>query len=316
MTPELRLIRYFVAVAEVGNITRAAQRLHISQPSLSAAVKQLEAQLGTPLLTRHGRRVMITPAGETLLQRGRELLDDADALVDAVRARDSAIAGRLRLGLSPTARYGIAPRLLAACADQIPAVMIYTSEDTTGALLRDVADHRLDLAVTFCAPVAPSGVELSLLAEEPAVVHLPADHPLAQRPGLSVDDVAGETILVAASSESAGFTNLVLAAFADRGIVPRTLADPYPDLGLQAVRERLGVVVYARSAFPAELDGSAFVPLRPPLCLPYHLAYRTESNSAPISAVRAIAAGLHASTARPTSTSHADELPPALRSIA
>jgi DNA-binding transcriptional LysR family regulator len=292
MTPELRLIRYFVAVAELGNITRAAQRLHISQPSLSAAVKQLEAQLGTSLLARHGRRVTITPAGETLLQRGRELLEQADAVVHEVREKDSAATGRLRLGLSPTARYGVAPRLLAACADKAPGVMAYTSEDTTGALLRDVADGRLDLAVTFCAPEPPPGVELSLLVAEPAVVHLPAGHPLADRSELSVRDLVDETVLVAASSDSVGFTERVLSAFRERGVVPRTRVDPYPDLGLQAVREGLGVVVYSRSGFPDELDGSAFVPMRPPLPLPFHLAYRAESSSVPVRAVRDVAAGL------------------------
>jgi DNA-binding transcriptional LysR family regulator len=289
MTPELRLIRYFVAVAQEGNVTRAAERLHISQPSLSAAVKQLEQQLGVELLVRHGRRVAITPAGELLLHRGRELLERADAVVAEVRHRAGAPAGRLRLGLSPTARYGIAPELLAACAAEAPAVMIYTSEDTTGALLRDVAQGRLDLALTFCAPQPPAGVELTLLRNEPAVVHLAEDHPLAVRSQLSLDELAGDTILVAASRESVGFTERVLSAFTERGIAPRTRTDPYPDLGLQAVRERLGIVIYARSAFPERLAGSAFVPLDPPLALPFHLAARTGAKAAPVRTVLAIA---------------------------
>src|SRR3954467_12771096 len=129
MTPELRLIRYFVAVAETGNVTRAAERLHLSQPSLSAAVKQLEAQLEVELFTRRGRRVQITPAGELLLERGRALLEQAEAVVGGVRARGAAASARLRIGLSPTARYGVGPRLLSACARQAPAVMLYTSED-------------------------------------------------------------------------------------------------------------------------------------------------------------------------------------------
>src|SRR4051794_20371620 len=150
MPPDLRLIHYFVAVADEGNVTRAAQRLNIAQPSLSAAIRQLEAQLGVALLERHGRRVAITPAGERLARRGRELLEHADAVVAAVRG--GAATGSLRLGLSPTARYGVGPRLLAACAAGAPAIMLYTSEDTTGALLRDVHSGRLDLAVTFCPP--------------------------------------------------------------------------------------------------------------------------------------------------------------------
>src|ERR671920_2555873 len=100
MVPELRLIRYFVAVAETGNVTRAAERLHISQPSLSAAIKQLEQQLGVELLARQGRRVTITPAGELLMRRGRDLLAEAAAVAEEGRAHGAASPARLRLGLS------------------------------------------------------------------------------------------------------------------------------------------------------------------------------------------------------------------------
>src|SRR5690349_19516027 len=124
MTPELRLIRYFVAVADEGNVTKAAQRLHIAQPSLSAALRQLEAQLGVELLRRDGRQLALTPAGELLRRRGRDLLTEADAVVAAVQG--AATGGRLRLGVSPTARYELAPRLLAACASASPGVMVYT----------------------------------------------------------------------------------------------------------------------------------------------------------------------------------------------
>jgi len=290
MTPELRLIRYFVAVAETGNVTRAAKRLHIAQPSLSAAIKQLEQQLGVELLARYGRRVTVTAAGELLLRRGRELLKHADAVAAEVRGQDAATSGRLRLGVSPTARFGVAPELLAACAARAPAVMLYTTEDTTGALLRDVADGSLDLAITFCAP-AHSGLELALLREEPAIVHLPADHRLADRTSLTLPELAEETIL-AASHDSRGFSARVLSAFAEVGLTPPTRVDPHPDLGLQAVREGLGVVVYARSAYPDALDGSAFVKLRPPLGLPFHLASRAVATGAPVATVQAIARGL------------------------
>jgi DNA-binding transcriptional LysR family regulator len=290
--PDLRLVRYFVAVAREENITRAAAGLHISQPSLSTAIRQLEEQLGVALLRRDGRGVRITPAGELLLRRGRDLLAQADAVAEEVRERGHSASGRLRLGISPTARYGVAPELLAACAAQVPAAMIYTSEDTTGALLRDVAAGRLDMAVTFCASDPGGEVELRQLRDEPAVVHLPSDHPLAARPSLTLEELAEETILVAASRDSAGFTDLVLSAFTERGIAPRTRVDPHPDLGLQAVREGLGVVIYTRSAFPAELAGSVFVPLDAPLTLPFQLAHRGGMKSSPSREVIAVADSL------------------------
>jgi DNA-binding transcriptional LysR family regulator len=292
MTPELRLIRYFVAVAELENVTRAAERLRISQPSLSAAIKQLEAQLGVSLLARSGRRVTVTPAGELLLARGRELLEHADRVAEEVRARGATEAGRLRLGLSPTARYGAGPRLLAACAERAPALMLYTSEDTTGALLRDVAAGRLEAAVTFCAPATvPAGVELELLEEAPAVVHLPATHPLAGRDAITPADLADETILVAAGQESSGFSALVVDYLTANGVAPRTRPDPYPDLGLQAVREGLGIVVYVRGAFPEPLEGSAFVALEPPLRMPFHVARRSGRPSAAVRTLLAVVRG-------------------------
>ena len=289
MTPDLRLIRYFVTVAEAGNVTRAAERLHISQPSLSAAVQQLEAQLGVELLVRIGRRIEITPAGELLHERGRELLERADAVVDEVRDRHEARASRLSLGVSPTARYGVAQRLLVAWTTQVPAVMLYTVENTTGALLRDIARGRLDLAITFCAPDPPAGIELLLLHDEAAIVHLPSQHPLATRTQLTLEDLADETILVAASDDSHGFTNRVLSAFARAGITPHTLADPYPDLGLQAVRERLGIVIYPRSAFPPELAGSAFIPLAPAVRMPFHVAYRAPTTTTAVRSLLQVA---------------------------
>jgi DNA-binding transcriptional LysR family regulator len=282
--PELRLVRYWVAVAEEANVTRAAERLHISQPALSAAIKQLEGQLGVALLERTGRGVTVTAAGAVLLERGRELLALADAVVGEVRARDAAAVGRLRIGMTPTARYGVGPALLAACADRAPGVMLYPQEDTTGALLRDVRSGRLDLAVLFCAG-ALDGVASRALADEPAVVHLRGDHPLAARAWVALEELAAETFLVAESAESGGFTARVLALCRARGFEPRVRPDPYPDLGLQAVREGLGVVVYVRGAFPALLPGSAFVPVAPAASFPFTLAWREGTRSGPVAAV-------------------------------
>ena len=285
MQPELRLVRYFVAVAEERNITRAAERLHISQPALSAAVRQLELGLGVDLLDRSGRVLEVTPAGLLLLEQGRDLLAAADRVFEAVRARDGAVVGRLRVGMSPTARYGVGAALLAAGAARSAGVMLYPQEDTTGALLRSLRAGRLDLAVLFCAPPAADGVELELLCSEPAVVHVRSDSALAARESVALEELAGETLLVADSPESDGFTARVLELCAARGFTPRTLPDPYPDLGLHAVREGLGVVVYVRSAFPAELEGSVFVPVVPEVSFPFSLAWRAGPRSAALDAV-------------------------------
>jgi DNA-binding transcriptional LysR family regulator len=283
--PELRLVRYWVAVAEERNITRAAERLHISQPALSAAIKTLEAQLGVPLLDRSDRVLGVTPAGELLLEEGRGLLREADRVAEAVRSRDRSAVGRLRIGLTPTARYGLGPELLAASADRAPGVMLYPQEDTTGALLRDVRGGRLDLAVLFCAPATADGVVVEPLRSESAVVHVREDHPLAGRSSVALEELAEETILVAESADSGGFTARVKELCRARGFEPVTRPDPYPDLGLQAVREGLGVVVYVRGAFPASVPGSVFVPVAPAAGFPFSLAWRDAPRSGVLDAV-------------------------------
>jgi DNA-binding transcriptional LysR family regulator len=283
--PELRLVRYWVAVAEEGNITRAAERLHISQPALSAAIKTLEAQLGVALLDRSDRVLRVTPAGELLLAEGRALLREADRVFDAVRSRDRAVVGRLRIGMTPTARYGLGPDLLAACAERASGVMLYPQEDATGALLRDVRSGRLDLAVLFCAAGDVDGVIIESLRSEPAVVHMRSDHVLASRSSVALEELAGETVLVAEGADSGGFTARVLELCRARGFEPVVRPDPYPDLGLQGVREGLGVVVYVRGAFLADVPGSAFVPVEPAVGFPFSLAWRAAPRSGALEAV-------------------------------
>jgi DNA-binding transcriptional LysR family regulator len=286
MQPELRLIRYFVAVAEEGNYTRAAERLHMAQPPLSAAVRQLEQQLGVALLDRRSRQVRLTAAGEQMLAQGRELLSHADSVVRDVQAVERSPSGLLRAGVTPAARFGLMPELLERWSAAAPGVMLHTAEGTTGALLRDVRDGRLDLAVVFCPPDL-SGLASMRLRDEPVVVHLRKDHPLAGRTHLGLHELAGETLLVAGGKDSPGYTAAVIAACRAAGFEPHTRPDPYPDLGTQAVRDGLGVVLYVRTAFGPRLDGTVLVALEPVVTFPFVLVWREDARSAALSAVLA-----------------------------
>jgi DNA-binding transcriptional LysR family regulator len=125
-------------------------------------------------------------------------------------------------------------------------------------------------------------------------VHLRSDHALAARSSVALEELAGETLLVAESADSGGFTARVLELCASRGFEPATRPDPYPDLGLQAVREGLGVVVYVRSAFPAEVPGSVFVPVEPAAAFPFSLAWREGARSAALDAVLGVARDVRA----------------------
>ncbi|MDA0136495.1 LysR family transcriptional regulator [Solirubrobacter deserti] len=296
MTPDLRQLRYFLAVAEELNFTRAAARLHIAQPPLSAAIRQLEEQLGVTLLHRSSRQVELTAAGALLLERGRELLSHAEAVFAEVRELESAPTGKLTLGVAPTARFELAPAVLAACATRAPGVMLYPREDTTGALLHDLRAGRLDLVLGFCAEDDPA-LERERLRDAPAVLHVNADHPLAQRASVALGELRDEPIIVAGGPDSPGYTAAVVQLCRDAGFEPRTVPDPYPDLGVQAIREGLGVVVYARSAFAEQVEGSAFVPIEPRVTLPFDLLWRADKRSGALDAVLRVAREVRAEQA-------------------
>jgi DNA-binding transcriptional LysR family regulator len=286
MTPELRLIRYFVAVAEERNFTRAAERLHMAQPPLSTAIRRLEQQLDVRLLERTPRQVELTAAGRLLLERGRELLSHADEVVSAVRAVEKAPTGLLRVGMSPAARFGVTPELLARWSATAPGVMVHAGEGTTGALLRDVRQGRLDLALAFCpTPTELAGLAHRTVRDDRVILYLRDDHPLAGRDAVALADLAAETLIVAGGPDSPGYTEAVIRLCRDAGVEPRTLPDPHPDLGGQAVREGLGVVLYVASAFSAPPEGSRLVPVTPGVTMPFVLAWRADSRSAALAAV-------------------------------
>jgi DNA-binding transcriptional LysR family regulator len=283
-TPELRLLRYFVAVAEERNFTRAAERLHMAQPPLSVAIRQLEQQLGVQLLERSSRQVELTPAGVLLLERGTRLLAEVDATFAAVQELERAPAGRLHVGVAPNARLELTPAFVAACAEHAPGVMLYTREDTTGTLLHDVKAGRLDLALAFC-PVHDEALAFERLRDEPAVAHICAAHPLAGRGTVSLADLREDVFIVAGGDDSAGWTAAVVEACREAGFEPRVMPDPNADLGMRAVRDGLGVVVYPRSSFPPRLEGSVLLDLDPPVTLPFELAWAPFRRSGAVDAV-------------------------------
>ena len=151
---ELRHLRNFVAIAEEGSITRAAERLWLAQPGLSAQVRRLEQELGIQLLERHTRGVDLTPAGELFLERARLALaavDEAGALGRDVAA---GVVGTIRLGIAAEAPSGIVPGLLARFGADHPDVEVGVFSAYAGTLVRDLHDGRLDAVLS---PAASSG---------------------------------------------------------------------------------------------------------------------------------------------------------------
>lgn len=273
MSPELRHLRYFVAVAEELNYSRAAQRLHVAQPALSTAIRQLETELGVQLLERTTRSVSLTAAGELLLVRAQATLALADDTFAMARDAGRGLVGRLRVGLSPLARHGPFESILGLFAGSRPGVALHRHEEPTEALIGGIAARNLDLAICWCA-LPRGGVALEALRDEPLVVYVAEEHPLARRGAVALEELAGETILVGSPGGSDGFTRALGELFEKEGLSPRFLPDPYPDAGMLAATEGRAIVVGAPTGLDESIKGLTSLALDPLRTLPFSLAWR------------------------------------------
>lgn len=192
----LRQLQYAVAVAEALSFRKAAERCHVSQPSLSAQLAQMEDALGVRLFERDRRRVLLTSAGEDLVARAHRVLTEADDIASAARRLSEPFTGTLRIGVIPTVSPYLLPLAVPALREKYPRLAVLWSEDRTAALLRDVAEGRLDAALLALV----SGMEeldREVIAEDAFVLAGAPGHALlkAKRPA-HPSDLEGESVLL------------------------------------------------------------------------------------------------------------------------
>jgi DNA-binding transcriptional LysR family regulator len=187
---QLHQLRYLASVADERGFTRAAAQLRVAQPSVSAAVRALERELGIELFHRGGSEVTLTPAGEALLPWARQALADCEAGRAAVTDLRELRRGRLSLGATPTLTTELLAPVLAAFHRRYPDVEVSLREDGSRHLVTALERGLLDLAVVIL-PINHSWVRTEALAVEELVLAVPADHPLAGRVSVSVADLEG-----------------------------------------------------------------------------------------------------------------------------
>ena len=217
---ELRHLRYFVAVAEELHFTRAAQRVHIAQQPLSAAIARLEQQLGVTLLERTTRRVELTEAGQALLEPARAALRAVDEALAAAQAAGRGEAGDLSVGMSSGAWYGLEP-FFDAVRERHPRLRLHVRQQSTRPLLDDLRAGRLDLAVGLCVQ-QPGELAHHRLKDEPVFVAVPEDHRLAGRGTITLSELDSETVALDDPADGPDYNAAVLGALAAAGVEPRT----------------------------------------------------------------------------------------------
>ncbi|MEM8736753.1 MAG: LysR family transcriptional regulator [Planctomycetota bacterium] len=183
---EFDQLKNFIKVAQLGNFTRAAEELGLSQPAISRSIARLEDEIGQPLFERQTRKVALTDAGELLQARAQQILSIIDDTKNEIC--DDGQSGRIRVAAIPTIAPFFLPELLGQFARKYPKAQVTVQEDTTDNLLKRLTQGEIDLVV-IALPVPAKYVEIETLFEEELLLVLPSDHPLNEQRKISVGDL-------------------------------------------------------------------------------------------------------------------------------
>ena len=284
---DLRHLRYFVAVAEEGHVTRAARRLGIQQPPLSQQIRALEAELQVQLFRRKPRGVELTQAGDALFAEAQTILRQVEHAVTATRRAARGEVGRIGLGFTSSASFHpVVPRVIREYRETHPLVALSLEESGTGELVESLLAERLDAAFVR-SPIGPAeGIAVHSLLEEAMVAALPARHLLAGsadvRP-LSLAELAAETFILYRRPLGPGLYDAIIAACQRAGFSPRIGQEaPRMLATLSLVAAGLGVTLVPQSMRLLQVHGVAYRSLdreSGPVA-PLNLAYRRGESSA------------------------------------
>jgi DNA-binding transcriptional LysR family regulator len=192
---ELRHLRYFVVLADELHFGRAAERLYIVQPALSKQIASFERELGVQLFTRNRRKVELTPAGETLLPKAREILHDASEMMETARRVAAGDSGAVEFGFIAPACLAYVARVLRIHSQSHPLVTVGLTEAGTSRLLEELEQGRIDLALCRTPKSMPPWLTSHMTIEEPVLLALPEDHPFATELAIPFARLEGEPVI-------------------------------------------------------------------------------------------------------------------------
>ena len=282
---ELRHLRYVLAVAEEGNITRAAERLGIRQPPLTRQIRALETELGVILFRRLPRGVRVTEAGRAFVDEAAAIVARAAGLAETARRAARGEQGRIAIGFtSSSAFHPFVTRVIRAFRQMWPGVLIALEEGSTGELVRALQEERLDAAFVRSPKADAAGLRVEPLLAEPMVAALPAGHGLSRTGGrIALAALAGETFVLYRRPAGPGLYDAILAACHAAGFNPE-IGQEAPRLpsSLSLVAAGLGVSIVPASMRRLDSDGVAYAELDgcPDLVAPLLLATRRTDRSA------------------------------------
>ena len=285
---DLRLLRYFVAVAEEGHLTKAAQRLGIQQPPLSQQIRSLEKELGVSLFRRLPRGMELTESGHALLADAHLILDQVGTTIDSVRRIARGERGRIAVGFTETASlHPLIPAVIRAFRQSSPDVALAIEESNTAELVEALLKNRLDVAFIRSPVGNAAGLKMETMLVEEMIAVLPATHPLLRgsnrrRKSLPLTALEKEDFILNRRPSGPGLYDTVIAACRAAGFSPRVVQEARKYLStLSQVAAGIGVTIVPASMRHVQMEGVVYLQLEqaPGLRAPLHLAYRDAPQS-------------------------------------
>ncbi|WP_066563689.1 LysR family transcriptional regulator [Sphingobium sp. TKS] len=292
---DLRLLRYFVAVADEGNFNRAAERLHIAQPPLSRAIQQLEAHVGAPLLDRASRPLRLTDVGRLLHAQALQLLARMEDVETMVKSAATSRRRRLVIGFVASTIYARLPELIREFRKAAENVELVMLESTTLEQIAALKDGRIDVGFGRIRFEDPA-VRRIILRNEKLVAAFPVDHPLAHGDGpISLRDLADEPQIIYPRAPRPSYADQVISLFRDHAIEPRIVHEARElqiAIGLVAAEE--GMAIVPESVHRARSHDVAFRDLVEPATSPIIMSHRPGDRSPELALMAAVIARKYA----------------------
>lgn len=286
----LRLLRAFAAVAREGNVGRAAQRLYVSQPSLSQDIRRLERLVGVGLFVRTPRGMELTPAGQTLLSGVESGLLAVDRAVAEAGAVGGLVKRRVSIAFSPSIGNHLMPTLIPILDRLIPEVAVDEREVDTGEVGPGVHEGRFDLGLAHC-PDADPELTMSLLTQERVCALVSADHEVARQPQARLADLASLDLVLWPRETASAYYDHLLLTCTRSGFTPSVVPGPRRAIiRSYLLATRTAFCLLPASTASLRIAGLAFVELVDEHArIPLHLLRRTDDERGDVLAVGEIA---------------------------
>ena len=259
---DLRQLRYFIAVAEEGHITRAAERLNMQQPPLSRQIRRMERELNVQLFHRMARGVELTGAGQALLGEAKAMLAHLDRSIETTRRAARGEQGILCVGIAPTAPFNpLVPRAIRAFRETFPLVSLVLEEGLSSEVVARFNNDQMDVAFVRAAQIHAEGVMVTALQEEPMVAALPSRHPMARisrSRAVPLRSLASDPFILI-GPPGTGLHDETVAACRGAGFVPR-LGQSAPRITstLGLVAAGLGIALVPSTMQSVRMDGVVY----------------------------------------------------------